>query len=180
MRTSNALTASSDEIVLRKSTFKPSALAQSLSVGRTKKSRVDAGAEIKRAAIVLRRGMRQNEFRRIEMRMTHNSLSSLPIVIGNRRSEVPETVCGLIVTGSSAIAHAEERSCLAEIIREALGRQLPVLAISDATPIVLGEAGYEQPDGEHAAVLVGEGVQVLKSRRDIDQAIDMMAASPTR
>ena len=175
-------TSMSDETILalKPSGFKPSALARTMRIAPTKRTRTDANREAKRAAVVLRRGMRQTEFRRLEMSMDRNNMSTLPIVVGNKKADVPETVCGLIVTGSSAVAHPDERLCLAEIVRTAIDRQLPVLAMSDAAPLVLGVSGLDQVDDRHSAVLISGEVRLLKSRRDIDQAIDMMAASPTR
>lgn len=169
------------ELVLERVRFQPSALARALRVGPTKRTRADIARDAKRAAVVLRPGMRQSEFRRVELRMDRNDLTSLPIIVGARdkRCEIPDTpLCGLIVTGSNTVLHPGERKSLVEIVRDAAERGMPILAMSDSAPLVLAASGHEPPSEPHKAVLVSANVVALKSKRDVDHAIDMMALSP--
>ena len=168
---------------LNQSRYRPSALARSLRVGPSKRSRNDVTRETKRAAVVLRPGMRQSEFRRVDLRLDRNHLAKLPIFVGAnaRRVSVPDApLCGLVVTGSDGVAHRAECAGLAEIVRDALDRKVPILALSDAAPIALAAAGCEPPTAPHQAIFIGDGVEGLSARADIDRAIDMMAALPPR
>ncbi len=160
--------------------FKPSAFARALRIAPGKRSKADIVRSAKRAAIVLRRGMRQLEFRRVEQRLDRNNLTSLPIVVGARSAIIPETLCGLIVTGSSAVSHPEERANLATIIRDAVDRDVPVLAMSDSAPLALAAAGLPTDSPQGSAVLIDGSVTMLSSRREIDSAIDTMAGSASR
>lgn len=163
--------------------FRPRALAQSLSVSATKRTRSDAAQEGKRAAVVLRAGMRQAEFRRIEARMMSHQLASLPIIVGGnaRAGAVPEALlCGVIVTGSEGLTRADERAGVVEIVREALKRKAPVLALSDAVELAMEAAGKAAPTDAHLGVLIDGDVRLLATRADIDRAIDAMAASTPR
>lgn len=160
--------------------FQPSALARDLRVAPGKRSKADIVRNAKRAAIVLRRGMRQPEFRRVEQRLDRNNLTSLPIVVGTKHATIPETLCGLIVTGSSAVSHPDERACLSTIIRDAVEREVPVLAMSDAAPLALAATGFGC-DGQNAsAVLIDGSVTLLSNRREVDRAIDTMAGLASR
>lgn len=170
-------------LMLEKTRFRPSALARSLRVGPSKRTRGALLKDSKRAAVVLRPGMRQSEFRRVEVRMSRNHLSSLPIIIGAnaKHAGVPDApLCGLIVTGSDAVTHPTERAGLFEIVRDAMERDVPVLAISDAAPLALSAAACEPPRAPFQAVLIRDEVHGLAARADIDRAIDMMAAAPPR
>jgi hypothetical protein len=172
-----------DASALNESDYRPSKLARSLSIGPKKRSKADISRCAKRAAVVLRRGMRQADFRRIEMRLDRNELASLPIIVGpgGRAGLVPDTpLCGLIITGSDGVVHADERRSLEDIVRNAADRDVPILAMSDAAPLALAAAGREPIEGNPGAVLIGRSVSVLSSRSDIDKAIDRMAAAPTR
>lgn len=164
--------------------FRPSALAQSLRIGPTKRTKDDIARTAKRAGVVLRRGMREDEYRRVEMRLNENDLTTMPIIIGqgSKGPAVPDApLCGLIVTGSEAVVHPEARESLSSIVRDAAERKVPILAMSDAVPLVLEAIGREAPRGRCNAILVGKTtVTGLTTRREIDTAIDDMAASRPR
>lgn len=170
-------------LTLKHAQFRPSRFARSLSIGATKRPGGETAGYGKRAAVVLRRGMRQAEFHSVEARLNRNHLSSLAVLVGTngKGASVPDApLCGLIVTGSDSATHAVERAVLIEVVRDALGRELPVLAISDAVPLALSAAGMEPPSSPHQAVLIGDEVRALQAHVDIERAIDSMATAPPR
>ncbi len=152
--------------------------AHVLRIGPQKRTKADEVREIRRAAIVLRRGMRPTEFRNVETALDRNNVMKLPIVVGDNRSVVPDALCGLIVTGADSVAHPVERARLAAIIREAVRREVPVLAISDAAPVALAACSLDRGEENHAGILIDGAVTVLADPRQIDRAIDTIAHSP--
>ncbi|NJO32592.1 MAG: hypothetical protein HC869_05100 [Rhodospirillales bacterium] len=115
--------------------------------------------------------------------MNRNHLASLPIIVGANAKEagVPDApLCGVILTGTDAVVHPAERASLAEIVRDAINREVPILAISDSAPLAVAAAGWEPLGGSHRAVLIKDKVSRLNARADIDRAIDIMAASGPR
>jgi len=134
---------------------------------------------IKRAAVVLRRGMRPLEFRQVEDQLEKHGLSSLPVLPGQRKMHVADVpVCGLIVTGADVDVTHAERDMIEEAVRIVMQRGGPVLAFSDAAEMVLEAAGLERPTGEAVAILVHNGVRALASQKAIEDAIKLIAKSP--
>ena len=138
--------------------------------------------EIKRAAVVLRRGMKQTEFRHIEGQLDLYNLTCLPVLAGQRRMTISDTqVCGLIVTGGDMDPSHAERDLIMSAVAETLERGVPVMALSDAVPLVLEAAGVEGAVADGCAVLLQDGgVRVLEKDRQIDDAIKQMSKAPAR
>ena len=138
--------------------------------------------ETKRVAVVLRRGMKQTEFRNVEEQLDMHNLTCLPVLAGQRRMTVSDTpVCGFIVTGGDMDPSHAERELIMSTVRETLDRDIPVVALSEAVPLVLEAAGV------HGAVAKGRGVmlrrddvRVLETARELADAIKMMAKSAAR
>jgi hypothetical protein len=160
--------------------FKPSPLARAIRIAPTKKKRqADIDRDAKRVGVVLRKGMRQTEFRRIDMRMSQHDLATAPIVIGGKNSALTDTaLCGLIVTGSDAICHPAEVEQLAGLIRAARERTVVVVALSNAAPIALAAMGLQPTEGNFGVLIDGATATALTTQRDADRAIDLLARSP--
>jgi hypothetical protein len=139
-------------------------------------------AETKRVAVVLRRGMKQSEFRHIEEQLDAHNLICLPVLAGQRRMTVTDTpVCGFIVTGGDMDPSHAERDLIAATVRETIDRDIPVVGMSDAVPLVLEAAGVQGAVAPgHSVLLHQEGVRVLESTRDIGDAVKLMAKAPAR
>lgn len=131
--------------------------------------------------LVLRPGMKQREFRRVEQRLDRNRLASLPVIVGAsaKRSTLNTPICGLVVVGSDAALRAEDQHGLESIVRDAIERQAPVLALSDAVPIALSALGEPLLERDCAGVLINKRVERL-AYADIDRAIDRIGAGPPR
>jgi hypothetical protein len=138
--------------------------------------------EIKRAAVVLRRGMKQTEFRHVEEQLDLYNLTCLPVLAGQRRMTVSDTpVCGFIVTGGDMDPSHAERDLIMTSVRETMDRGVPVLAMSEAVPLVLEAAGVEGAVAEGCAVLLQDaGVRVLEKGAAINDAIKLMAKGAAR
>ena len=92
-------------------------------------------SETKRVAVVLRRGMKQTEFRNVEEQLDMHNLTCLPVLAGQRRMTVSDTpVCGFIVTGGDMDPSHAERDLIMGTVRETLDRDIPVVAMSEAVP----------------------------------------------
>ncbi len=125
--------------------------------------------------------MKQTEFRQIEAQLDVHALTCLPVLAGQRRMTVAETpVCGFIVTGGDMDPSHAERDMIAEGVRDTLERKIPVLALSDAVSIVLEAAGVQGAVAEGRAVLIHDGVRVLETAKEVDDAIKLMAKSGPR
>jgi hypothetical protein len=136
---------------------------------------------IKRAAVVLRRGMKQSEFRQIEAQLDAHDLTCLPVLAGQRRMAVSETpVCGFIITGGDMDPSNAERELIGDAVRDTIERDVPVLAMSEAVGMVLDAAGVQGAVAGGRAILLHKGVRVLESAKDVDDAIKFMAKSPAR
>jgi len=136
----------------------------------------------KRAAVVLRRGMKPLEFRQVEAQLDALQLTCLPVLPGQRKANIADTpVCGLIVTGGDMEPSPMERQMIEAVVLDMLDRKAPVLAMSDAASMVLEAAGLDAAAGEACAVLVHDGgVRVLSTPRQVDDAIKLIAKAPAR
>lgn len=134
----------------------------------------------KRAAVVLRRGMRPLEFRRIEEALEAQSLTCVPVIVGQRRNTLADTpVCGLIVTGGDLEPSAAERDMILDSVSDMLARGAPVIALSNAIELVAEAAAVDQrPKGEAHGMLVHDGVRFLDSAPQLNAAIKKMAGAP--
>ncbi len=140
-----------------------------------------AQANAKRLAIVLRRGMKQSEFRHVEAQMDEHSLVSLPVLAAQRRgASVESPVCGVVITGGDMMPSPQERELILDTVRHARERDVPVLALSDAASLALEAAGIVGGVAQDHSVLIGEEVRVLSSRREIEEAIKQIARLPMR
>jgi hypothetical protein len=129
-----------------------------------------------RAAIILRRGMRPLEFRRIEDLLDRFSIVSLPIVPGQRKGSLTDApVCGLIITGSDLDVSTIERDMIATAVADMAARGRPILAFTDGVDLVFEALGREPPRGEYQAVLVGAEDRVLTTTRQVEDAFKAMA-----
>lgn len=139
-------------------------------------------SETKRVAVVLRRGMKQSEFRHVEEQLDQYNLVCLPVLAGQRRMTVADTpVCGFIVTGGDMDPSHAERDLIATTVRETMERDIPVAAMSDAVPLVLEAAGVKGAVAEGRGVLLHQdSVRVLESARGIVEAVKLMAKSAAR
>jgi len=138
-------------------------------------------AQRKRAAVVLRRGMNHAEFRQIEARLEALDLVFMPILAERRGAAAADgAFCGLIVTGGDRLPSPKEREMIADTVQQTVERKAPVLALSDAVEMVLDAAGYDPAEEGACAVLIHRGVRTLRTPKEIDEAIAMMAASPMR
>jgi len=131
----------------------------------------------KRAAVVLRRGMKQSEFRHIEEQLDLHNLTSFAVLPGQRRMVMADTpVCGLIVTGGDMDPSHAERDLIVEAVQDTRARGMPVIAMSDAVGLVLEAAGVKGVVAEGRSVMLhGETVRVLESAKEVDEAIKLMA-----
>lgn len=138
--------------------------------------------ETKRVAVVLRRGMRQGEFRHVEEQLDAHNLTCLPVLAGQRRMTVSDTpVCGFIVTGGDMDPSHAERDLIAATVRETLERDIPVMAMSEAVPLVLEAAGVHGAVAEGRGVLLQKDeVRVLETARGVAEAVKLMAKSAAR
>jgi hypothetical protein len=134
----------------------------------------------KRAAVVLRRGMRPLEFRQVEEQIEKLGLTSLPVLPGQRKMHIADTaVCGLIVTGSDVEPSYPEREMIEEAVRTVLERGGPVVAFSDAAEMVLTAAGLDALEGPALAVLVhNKTARALTTQKQVEDAMKQMAKSP--
>jgi len=134
----------------------------------------------KRAAVVLRRGMRPLEFRQVEEQMELLGLVSLPVLPGQRKMHVTSTpVCGLIVTGSAFEASLIERAMIEEAVRHAHSVGAPILALSDAAPLVLDALDMKLAEAAPGVgLLVHTEDQVIATSAHIGRALKVMAKSP--
>jgi hypothetical protein len=138
-------------------------------------------ANAKRQAIVLRRGMKQSEFRHDEAQMDVHSLISLPVLAAQRRGPSVDTpVCGVVITGGDMMPSPAEREMIQDTVRNARERGVPVLALSDAATLALEAAGMVGGVAADHAVLIGDEVRVLSSRREIEDAIKQISRLPLR
>lgn len=165
-----------------KTRYRPSRLASALRIAPAKRAGAAQETEKKYVAIVLRPGMRQSEFRRIERRLARHKLASLPVLVGasGRKNPPNAPICGMIVVGSHAPVRPHEQSDLAAAVRDASERAAPILALSDAAPLALNALGEPEPEKPLTAVLITDGVKTLAAQSDIDRAVDLIAASPAR
>lgn len=132
--------------------------------------------EMKRAAVILRRGMRQSEFRHVETELAEHDLICLPVLAGQRKTAAPETpACGLIITGGDMKPTWDERDVITASVSEMLERGAPILAMSDAAELALEAAGEEAAPSATHGVLIHKGVRALKSQKDVSDAIKFMS-----
>jgi hypothetical protein len=138
--------------------------------------------ETKRVAVVLRRGMKQSEFRHVEEQLDEFNLTCLPVLAGQRRMTVSDTpVCGFIVTGGDMDPSHAERELIMSTVRETLERDIPVVAMSDAVPLVLEAAGVKGAVAAGRGVLLQrDNVRVLEFTRGIGEAVKLMSKSAAR
>lgn len=131
----------------------------------------------KRAAVVLRRGMRQSEFRHIESQLDLHDLTSFAVLPGQRRMVMADTpVCGLIVTGGDMDPTHAERELILEAVRDTMARGMPVIAMSDVVALVLEAANVKGVVAEGRSVMLhGESARVLENAKEVDEAIKLMA-----
>lgn len=134
----------------------------------------------KRAAVVLRRGMRPLEFRQVEEQMEALGLISLAVLPSQRKLQITSTpVCGLIVTGSDLDASLIERAMIDEVVHHVRNAGAPVLALSDAAPLVLEALDMAQTEEPAAAgVLIHHRAQPLETCAHIERALKVIAGSP--
>ncbi len=139
-------------------------------------------SETKRVAVVLRRGMKQSEFRHVEEQLDMHNLTCLPVLAGQRRMTVSDTpVCGFIVTGGDMDPSHAERDLIMATVRETLEREIPVVAMSEAVPLVLEAAGVHGAVAEGRSVMLQQdNVRVLNSARELADAVKLMAKAPAR
>lgn len=144
------------------------------------KRRIAEPAVTKRAAVVLRRGMRPLEFRQVEEQLEGLRLVSLPVLSGQRRLPLTETpVCGLIVTGSDFEPSPVERAMIEEAVCHVHGAGGPVIALSDAAHLVLETLDLPPLQGDAVAgVLVHGGVQTLANAAQFEGAMKVLAGAP--
>ncbi|MGE0830872.1 MAG: hypothetical protein AB7O04_16180 [Hyphomonadaceae bacterium] len=132
----------------------------------------------RRAAVVLRRGMKQSEFRRVEARLESHKVGWSSILCEpSRRSNPSPDVCGLVVTGADLTPSEKERATIVAAVHDALARGAPILAMSNASALVLDAAGFEGACDAQRGVLIRNGVQALDTRADIEDAVDQMAGA---
>ena len=138
--------------------------------------------ETKRVAVVLRRGMKQSEFRHVEEQLDLHNLTCLPVLAGQRRMTVSDTpVCGFIVTGGDMDPSHAERDLILATVRETLEREIPVVAMSDAVPLVLEAAGVKGAVAAGRGVLLQKDtVRVLETTRGIGEAVKIMSKLAAR
>jgi hypothetical protein len=138
--------------------------------------------ETKRVAVVLRRGMKQSEFRNVEEQLDMHNLTCLPVLAGQRRMTVADTpVCGFIVTGGDMDPSHAERELIMGTVRETLDRDIPVVAMSEAVPLVLEAAGVKGAVAKGRGVLLHrDSIRVLETGRELADAVKLMAKSAAR
>ena len=138
--------------------------------------------ETKRVAVVLRRGMKQSEFRDEEEQLDMHNLTCLPVLAGQRRMTVSDTpVCGFIVTGGDMDPSHAERDLIMSTVRETLDRHIPVVAMTEAVPLVLEAAGVKGAVVKGRSVMLQQdNVRVLNSARELADAVKLMAKAPAR
>lgn len=132
----------------------------------------------RRVAVILRRGMRQSEFREIEAHLSANDLVCAPVLAGQRRANGEGPLCGLVVTGGDIEPSAAERDLIATAVKQAIERGAPVLALSEAVAHVVEAAGGLYAGQAPRGVLVHNGVRLLETSRDLEGAFRLMAKSP--
>jgi hypothetical protein len=77
-------------------------------------------------------------------------------------------------------SHAE-RDLIMATVRETLDRDIPVVAMSEAVPLVLEAAGVQGAVAEGRGVMLRrDGVRLLNSRRELADAVKLMAKSAAR
>lgn len=156
------------------------ALARAPSIP-VRKPRDHSAAATKRAAIVLRRGMKPTEFRHLESQFEAHELGSLPVVVAQKRGTVAETpVCGLVVTGGDMQPTHAEREMILDAVRVVRERGLPVLALSDAAALACEALGLDLAEGGALALFIDAEARPLKTQREIDEAIKFIARAPQR
>lgn len=142
-----------------------------------------AQANAKRLAIVLRRGMKQAEFRHIESLMDQHTLVSLPVLAAQRRGPGLESpVCGVVITGGDMMPSPAERDLIQDTVRHARSRDVPVLALSDAAALALEAAGVTGGVAADHAVYIAapDDVRVLSTQREIEDIIKQISRLPMR
>jgi hypothetical protein len=121
--------------------------------------------------------MRATEYHRIEGHLDQNNLVRVPIVIvRGKKSAIPDLpLRGLIITGSDKAAHPEVSANLRQVVHEAVDRDIPILALTDSAAEAAGALGRTLEEGDHAGVLMQDGIEVLATRIDVRRAIVRMA-----
>jgi len=177
---STAQRADAEQIPLSARRHAVSALVRAPSIPPRRKDSLMS--ETKRVAVVLRRGMKQSEFRHVEEELDLHNLTCLPVLAGQRRMTVSDTpVCGFIVTGGDMDPSHAERDLILSTVRETMDREIPVVAMSDAVPLVLEAAGVRGAvAGGRSVMLHQGGVRVLETHRGIGEAVKLMAKAPSR
>jgi len=168
--------ASSADSVLRRRSA--TSLARAPSIPQRRRAEISA-ATAKRVAVVLRRGMRQSEFRSVEQHLSAHDLVCAPILAGQRKASAEGAVCGLIITGGDMEPSNVERDLIATAVAQMLERGAPVLAMSEAVPHVVEAAGGVYAGNAPLGVLVHGGVQLLETPKDVEDAFKLMAKSPS-
>lgn len=137
---------------------------------------------VKRIAVVLRRGMRPLEFRRIEDALADHNAMCLPLVVGQRRTSLADTpVCGLIVTGGDIDPTAAEIEVIEDAVREMRERGVPIMALTNAMTMVAEVAGVDLGAASDAhGVVLGESVRVLDGAHQLSAAVKQMAGRSER
>jgi hypothetical protein len=133
----------------------------------------------KHAAVVLRRGMRREEFNDVEAQLqAHNVRWTAAPARSVIASKPGPAICGLVVTGADASPTAREHEAIAATVGDCVARGVPILALSDAVDLVLDAAGLEAAPEEHRGILLCNGVQILETGDDITGAVEQMAGAP--
>jgi hypothetical protein len=126
--------------------------------------------------------MKVREFRRLEDRLAARHLVGVGLFAGNGTSSIHHVpaICGLVVTGANVTPTKRERDALTAALRETIAHEVPVLALSNAVGLAMEAAGIDPAEDGCRAVFLHHVVRFLDSEREIDQAIDQMARSPSR
>jgi hypothetical protein len=123
--------------------------------------------------------MKQEEYHAVERKLKANKLVPSPVLNASIRGGLSNgadgSACGLVVLGSSLEPTRTEREIIFESVRRAGAVGLPVLALSDAVDLVLDAAGFCGAPDEHTGIVLHEGVRILESEADLDDAIRSMA-----
>lgn len=155
--------------------------SHAMAIAPRKRRRAATDPESKCVAVVLRPGMRQREYRRVERRLEKNRMTTIPVIVGApaKRAGASPPICGVIIVGSKGMARRADQSGLEAVVQDAAERDTPILALSDAGPLALAALGKAAPDEPCAGVLIGDDIEPLKAE-DIDRAIDRMGAATPR
>ncbi len=137
-----------------------------------------APLEAKRAAVILRRGMRQSEFRLLGAEFGARALTITPVLAGpngDREAKRPD-LCGLVVTGADGMPSPSELHTIDRAVRDMVARKLPVLALTEAVEPVLRAAGYAPAEeGVLAALIVNGELTLCRTQKELGAAIDVIA-----